>query len=285
MSTSREDPRDPELERALSRVGRPAARAAFKAELRARFLAVDPDLRDELYLRRAAPPRAVEPQRRPWTSLVLAAAAAALLIVVFALRPRGPGWRLVDPGPGGHGLVRIDGRSIRTDDREALSAALVEATSFRTGEQGLRLALGDLMLVELGPETEISLSSSDKRGRAEPISIAASRGALRLITGPGFAGSQVTIGTGDLALRVTGTAFSVDVLEGVPGPGTCVCCLEGSIEMRPTHATGRTQLVTGGRMCIVHGDDARPETWGEVYEPHAAPLRELDRIARELWRQ
>jgi ferric-dicitrate binding protein FerR (iron transport regulator) len=291
---------DVEIERALACVPRPAAAAEFKARLRSRFLDVDPDLRAEASLgpaahsseARARGPmaggaggaggaRADDVWRRRFVSLSVIAAAAAVLLALFVLRPRGPRWQVLDGT--GAGIAKIDGSPVDTSNRVALADALAGATTLESGTGLLRLRLGDLYLLELDPHSRVALSALDKHSRAEPLSLRAERGALRVQTGPAFPGSSMRVSTSELDLRVTGTAFAVDLLDSATEQGTCVCCLEGSVEVRSASKIPDARAISAGAMCVVFRDKKAPPLWGEVVEPHARPLRALEEVARTIW--
>ena len=279
MSGPLEEPFDAEVERVLVAVPRPAARAAFRAEVRRRFLEVDPDLRvgpPVAALRPLPTPRELW-RRRALTGAAIATA-AALLLLLFALRPRGPRWSLLEASPGA--VVRVDGTPRRAEEPQRLEDALLGAQAIESVEGTLRLRLGDLYLLELAPGTSLRLASLDRAARAEPLAIHAERGSVRVRTGPGFAGSQMRVSTENLDLRVVGTTFGVDLT----GHGTCVCCLDGSVEVRAEDVIRDPSALRAGSRCVVDDDKSRGADWGPVHEPHAEPLRALEAAAREIWR-
>jgi ferric-dicitrate binding protein FerR (iron transport regulator) len=268
---------DAEVERALLALPRPAARAPFRAGLRRRFLEVDPDLR----VGEPAPPPPPASPHEVWRRRALKvgaiAAAALVLLVLFELRPRGPRWSVIEASPGA--IVRVDGTPRRADDAAALEEALVGAEAIESEAGTLRLRLGDLYLLELGPGTALRLSTLDRAARAEPLAIRAERGSVRVRTGPAFAGSRMRVSAPNLDLRVVGTTFAVDRLEH----GTCVCCFEGTVELVAGGVIEDPSPLGPGRFCIVDDDEARGAQWGDVHGPHAEALRELETAARAIW--
>ena len=236
---------DIEIERALSTVPRPVARAEFKHRLRARFLAVASESSQE--------PATSPSLRRRMLRLGAVAAAAAVLLVLFAVRPRGPRWTIADPDVAS--TVFVDGESLRTDQRSEIEKKLADARIVETTDRPLRLRWDKDFVIELAERSRIEISALDK---SEPFALRAELGAVRVVTGAAFAGSHMRVSTSDLDLRVTGTAFAVDLLDAEKG--TCVCCLRGAVEVRSA-VISEPRSIPEGEMCIVWRDKSVNPKW------------------------
>jgi hypothetical protein len=282
---------DPALERALRGVEPAQARAGFRAELRQRFLdvsqlapgphaAVDAAgparaVQDRAAQDRANQGRATQgrelgreaghaaPRRRIALLVAPLAAAAALVLFLLLDRPRPRVWEVLDGTSAG--VCLVDGRRFDTREREPLCEALASASEIDSLDATLRLAVRDEALVELAPRTRVSAARFSAAGA---WTLRADEGSLRIATLPGFRGRGLTVHTPDLDVRLSGTALAVDVEP----QGTCVCCLEGTLDCRPDGC--EPGPVASGAMCFGYRD-RRPAARGAAYEPHVAPLREL----------
>jgi ferric-dicitrate binding protein FerR (iron transport regulator) len=269
------EPRDRDTERLLQSAAAPKARPEFRSNLRQRFLAgaaaAPPDdvLHDEL-------PRAARsgPARnwKPWIALACAAGVAALL---WLTKPAPRHWQLL---PGSHATaVRIDGTTFPSAEADLIGSALNDARSIAAEGGSLRLSYRDQYAIELPAGARVELAAFGNTGGVDPYALAAHGAAVRLVTGPGFAGHALRVQLGDASLHVTGTAFAIDDCPD----GVCVCGLEGRIGV--LRKGEQDAPLEAGKQCW-YPKAGGPLTWGEAHEPHLAPVRELERAARERWK-
>lgn len=255
---------DEALERALRLVAPPAARPAFKTELRARFLAAE-GAREPAP---AAPIDAARDSRRgtasasgrdaaggdagnagdagrdtvrrrfPFVPFVVLAAAAAVVAMFFAVGESVQPWRVIDAR--GNGSVVVDGIEIDPDDAARFERALGSARSIDTRGRDLRIVRGEEVVLDLASGTRLAQMRFPAAG---PYSLFADAGSLRVATGASFGGRSLRVQTRDLDLDVVGTVFAVDVEDG----GSCVCCLEGRVAVQPK-SDAASRPVEPGRM-------------------------------------
>jgi hypothetical protein len=299
MSSAR-DPRDDaaraaevpaDLVRLLQHVQRPAARPEFRATLREAFLAgaaaagpVDARTAPERTVpARTAPvhtaPARTAPARtapvhtapvRPRRHLLLLAgaltAAAVIVLILQLTRTRAPLW--IIHGSSTADSIVVDGIAMTLGDGERLTRAISTARELEVHGGPLRLCVRDETWIELADGTRLSQMQFAAAG---PYRLRADRGSVRIATLPAFAGRGLRIVTPDLDASVTGTAFAVDVNDEC----SCVCTLEGSVDVQPDSQKTATP-VTAGHRCLVYRDrDRGPVEWQSAFEQHLAPVRAL----------
>lgn len=270
------EPRDRELERLLEFARRPAAAEGFRARLRGEFLSstgtpIGADPNDETT---TPAPRRVQPRSRifPFVWPLVVAASIAFLVFFVLSRDANLRWRVI--GVGGGGDYVVDGRRIHSSEMPRLLDAIQTAREIETFEAGLRLQLGDEIVVELGPKTRVSQLSFPP---AQSYSVYTNTGSLRMTTGPGYA-NRMRVLTDDLEMVVVGTTFGVDVEE----KGTCLCCTAGTVKCDARDGRGMLP-VEAGHMCFAFHSGAKP-MWGDVVKVHAEPLEKLASFAHSAWK-
>lgn len=262
------EPRDRELERLLASARRPAARPAFRSDLKERFLAGP-----ELAPSRAAPgvsaPRRPAPLGRvfPFVWPLVVAASITFLVVYVMRRDATMRWRVV--GVDGGGQYVVDGARVHSSEGTRLLDLVQTAREIETFDAGLRLQLNDELVLELAPRTRVSELSFPP---ANPYTIHSGAGSVRVTTGPGFA-NRLRLLTNDLEMAVVGTTFGVDI----EADGTCLCCLSGTVKCDARDGKGMLPL-PAGRMCFAY-NTGKPSLWGEAPGVHTDPLQKLQAFA------
>lgn len=258
------EPRDRELERLLSRAERPVASPAFRERLRDEFLGPEVVQR----VQRPAPRTRIFPFVWP----LVVAASVAFLIYFVMTRDANLRWRVVGVDGGGEYLV--DGRRVHSSEGPRLLDLVQTAHEIETHEAGLRLQLGDELVMELGPRTRVSQLSFPA---ASSYAAFTHTGALRLTTGPGFQ-NRLRVMTDDMETVVVGTTFGVDV----ESDGTCLCCVAGTVKCDARDGRGLVPT-EAGRMCYAYHSGRKP-LCGEVVPVHAEPLEKLKAFAAGAWK-
>jgi len=204
------------------------------------------------------PPAAV--RGFPWKTALQFAFVFVLVLgawLVFELR--GPTWKLVSVS--GHGQIQVNGETADVDDAVRLGRLLEAHASIRVGaDASLTLVAGDLLLLELAPDTELTLPASLSRVFSGSPESVLRHGELRLMTGPGFSGRSFAVRTAEGRTELTGTVLSVYEGDGF----TCVCVWEGTARIGKDAA--RMEAVSAGfRKVMFHGD--KPSLVTDI-EPH-----------------
>jgi ferric-dicitrate binding protein FerR (iron transport regulator) len=263
------------MERALALVPRPAPRPEFLRDLRTQFMNV-------AAAQTAAPTHAARPKRTQartripvWAIAAGILAVAASALAVFALRgPGGARWTPVDGRTPRSPLI-VDGRSVAPHELADAIADPAVAHTIITGPEGLWLWLDGSVCCEIAPDSEVEVGPIPRDGAS--LVIVARKGTLRACTADQFVGSRMDVKTPQLDLVVTGTAFAIDIEED----GTCVCCLEGQVVMKPLRPGEKPWAVDSGRMCRIYSDQRAPR-WDEMNATHRGPLEQFDEEADEL---
>lgn len=285
---SKSESRDPEMERLLAHAAQPKASPAFRADLKARFLAVPtaniaestaptadhPDSRPVANEPGARGPIRERTRLFPFVWPLILAASVAFILNFFMSRDAHLRWRVV--GTDGGGDYIVDGRRMHSSETGRLLDAVQTAHEIETMESGLRLQLNDDLVLELGPKTRVSSLSFPA---AHMYSIYANTGSLRITTGPTFDGNRLRVLTDDIETAVVGTTFAVDV----ESKGTCLCCLSGVVKCDARDGRGM-QPTEAGKMCFAHHSGQKP-IWGDAVSKHTAPLVTLQSFASALWKK
>jgi ferric-dicitrate binding protein FerR (iron transport regulator) len=255
----REPRPDSDLQRMLDAAETPPVRAEFRERLRRDFVR---------NLDASAPVAATAPRRSsvfPWAAWVAGAIAAGVLAVWWTRAsdpPQARGLELVERPPAG---LRVDGAPLIP------GAALLSGARLSTAAESVRLRVAGVYVMELGPHTSATLARGF--GDDDPsIELTLASGSLRVVTGAHFAPRRFTVKAPDAEVLVIGTEFGIDVDEA---QGTCVCCNEGSIEVRPRGSPSVERLVAGG-MVYCFASDMAPML-GEAKAQHLRPITELRR--------
>lgn len=151
----------------------------------------------------------------------------------------------------GNGIILVG----QTESRAAeLDGRIIPAGStLRTGPQGgVVLALGREVILEMGPETQVTLDSRRRGLSGHRLIATVDRGTTMGSTGPDFAGMDLQ--TREAAIEVRGTTFAV-IQES---DYTCVCLLEGTIEVTPT-GLGAAHRVSSHSRYVVYADGGAPQ--------------------------
>lgn len=250
MSEDAMTPREREVQALVRELPEVRADAAFAAKLRADF--VSGTLAD-----------AVEPPEEPGVlsfpggRFAIGLAAAAVLAGLVMIFNHGPSWTLT--GTSGSGTVVVAGTEVDAGDTAALEKLLHAGATVRlSGDAQLDLALPGRLEVQVTPGSDVTLPNAPGRWFGRDLAADIRRGELRVVTGPGFAGSLLTVTSPAAMIEVLGTTLAI-----IAAPGTtCVCVLEGEVAM--TDADGRV-MVPGGMRRTVFMDGSDPVE-GEILD-------------------
>lgn len=284
-----------ELREALDSMTTPDPRPEFRSKLRGDFVAgeircsdtlvesalVDwdvPKARDEFrtrcrdaFLAAAAPVPAVAEERgKLLRFLPLAAAAAVLIVLLPELFGGESKWERLEGG-----ALTVDGTTVVDPTGVQLERTLYARGGCGVDKDGEKLLLcyvGSL-LVEADPGTQFSVdeANSDQNN----LSLDLTAGAVRVSGKPGYE-HRIAIRTPDASIVMHGAAIGVDVLGE---RGTCVCCLEGEVEVDPTHPEAPQRSVHSGSSIWIPRDSADIKVLeSEVH--HLDPLEEIRTSAR-----
>jgi hypothetical protein len=275
---------DVEVESALASVARPSARPAFEAELKRQFLSsveptgrIEPASRGPSALSEGAFSDAAAARRRVFLRIGGLIAAGLILTVGFVvMQSPAPRWKVLDLEAGT--VVKLDGKTVPSDDRVVLARALQRAREIEVEKGDLVLQVDDLSLFDLGEGTRVAFAEFDRHDSGASFDVQAMAGRLRARTGPGFRGRTMRVSADVMKVTVTGTAFAVDYEPH----GTCICCLKGDVHVASNALGPNAMPVPPERMCLVY-HDAREPKWGAPPERHAIPLEALERRALEIW--
>lgn len=261
-----------EVERALATVPRHTPRAEFLRELETQFT--------QVHSLRALPVRtSPRPRVSSWAMAAGIAAIAASALAIYGWRssrsmPHSMHWTPV-AGHLPHSTVTVDGRAVPPDELDAAVASETMSHTVVTGTDSVWFQLGEHMVCEMGPGSEVEFGPLSEDGA--PFVIAARKGSLRVCTGESFVGSKLDVKTPDFDLEIVGTSFAIDIDD----EGTCVCCLEGRVVMKAPKAFDETWAVDSGRMCRIYHDERAPK-WDGLSEKHGPALTSFDEEAEDL---
>jgi len=189
---------------------------------------------------------------RPWGPMLAPAAAAAAIVAVALMMNRGPAWQVMDAP--GEGILIVDATPIPLGHRDDLARALRPGARIRlTSTETVDLAIPGQMVVQLTPSTDMILPASAGRWMKRRIRAEVRSGEVRFTTGPDFRGARLHVETPEADVMVTGTTLAV-----IREPhGTCVCVMDGAVEMGPRGGT--MARVEAGRRRFVFSDGRAPE--------------------------
>ncbi len=244
---------------AVRGLDRPVPGAAFRARLRAEFVAGSI---------RPTRPRVVPWHSRPatlWGSAALAAA-AAFLVVTALNRP--PSWSVASVT--GEGLVVVDGVPVPTAHAADLARRLRPGALVHT-PAGVEIEIESrgVMAVQFSPATQASVPNVPGRWFDRAAAAEIRSGELRVATGAGFRGARFDLRTPEARIEVAGTTFAV-ICEPA---GTCLCVMEGVVKMG-ARAGGPMHEVTPGRRRFMFADGREDEA-AAMRETEHGPLGEM----------
>lgn len=198
----------------------------------------------------------------------VAAAVSVLAVAGYALN-RGPSWAMF--GASGMGVAVIDGLPVPMNHHEDLRRRLKPGVRLRipAGSQ-LMLAVPGQMAFQVTPGTDVTLPAPPGRWFGREIRGEVRGGVLRIVTGERFHGARLTLTTPEARVRVTGSTLAV-ICEP---EGTCVCVLEGVVEV------GRQE---GAMATVARGE--RRFVYNDSRDPEIAPMRELESFELTALRQ
>ncbi len=271
---------DPEVESALASVMRPKARPEFRESLRRRFCSASGEARAVPPLE-SFPEPGLEPgaaRRRTILRVggLLAAAAIAVIGYVFLASPA-PRWKVIELGDGS--VVKIDGQAFPVEDRDALARALQNAKEFEVEKGDMLLQVENLALFDISEGTRVAFEGFDPRGSGVEYELRVPSGRLRGVTGPAFHGHKMKVDADLFQGTIVGTAFAVDY----EAHGTCLCCLDGVVEMDCSTLHSH-EPIPSHKMCLIYRDGVTPPKHGENPDKHRAPLQALEDRAHAIWR-
>ena len=284
-----------QIETSLQNLRYPAARAEFKADVRAAFLAdaqatgpaddqadllqpAAPSLSGARVRRGPRPTRSLSTGPFSWqVSAGLLAVAAAVVLMLWipegtpeAPAPIGtPTWSLARGE-----AIEINDELVPASDSEWLSRALTEARTVSTQEgQTATLRLRDE--VRFGLESASSLTLPiDVTGAdpAEDLAFSLTSGTVHLMTRDGYAGAAIVVETPHAKVRIRASVLSVDVLDG---EGSCICVSDGEAEVEILTGDQPKVTVKAGNTCFVfesNGSKMEGVSKGLVKDGHLEPL-------------
>lgn len=284
MQPDRQTWTDEALERELTQLPLPAASIAFREELRSRFVGSAAVKRQGSLPvlgspgpRAQAQPLGVGPESRHvparrriiWGSLLAAALVAAL--GYLAWRPEPPrSMTFAISALRADATVLVDGQLVSVP---TLAPFVLPAHAERvvTRDLTVRLRVGNHAILECPPGTDLGILRMPTTSDARPsFQLALYSGSLRVVTGPAFPNSALSIATKDARLEVVGTQFVVELRPD----GTCICCREGSVQVFPKGSPRDSFLVVPQTQHLVLRESGEVERM-ELDMSHAEPLVRL----------
>ena len=240
---------------------------AFAAHLRQEFVR-------DASAKASAPIVSLKPRRSGQALLVGALAMAAALAVVWTAN-RGPSWGV--HATTGSGAIRMDEWAVDAADRAGVMRRLHPGVAIEVPENAqLDLELPGIALFQVTGGTRMVLPASPGRWFGRAVSGRVEAGELRIATGPGFRGSNLTFVTATAEVRITGTTLAILA----PPEGACVCVFEGRAEMRDS-VHGMAPVIEGTRRVVFR--DARAPLTEPIRPMESAKLGMLrEEAARTL---
>ncbi|MCA8979318.1 MAG: hypothetical protein H6831_03185 [Planctomycetes bacterium] len=299
MTPASDPPFDPELPRelreALDSMTTPDPRPEFRSKLRGEFVAGEircsdtmveaaladwdvPPANDDFrarcraaFLSSAAPvPVAAGERGKLLRFLPLAAAALIAALLIPELFGKDEGWEKLGGGP-----IAVDGVTVSEPTAEELDRLLRVRGSCRVDRDGEKVLFryeGGL-LVEADPGTDFVVL--DPKSNDTALSLELRDGALRVSAKPEFR-RKVAIETLDGTFVLRGQAIGVDLMGE---RGTCVCCLEGEVDVDPrVEGVPDYRVGSGSSIWLPRDSDEIKLMDREVH--HADSLQQIRESAR-----
>jgi len=228
-----------------ARAPAPAPRAEARRRARLAFLSAVA----------SAPP--APPRSRSFRAAVWLAAAAAIVLVTLFL-PAPDRWRVhLD------GAVVLEGEDFGPGHEDRLGAELEQSGWLETRAARARLALGEVLELELLPGTALHVPPLVELDGLAPLDFELARGEAFVRTRGAWPGNPIRIRTDLAEVLLTGTTVGVLADEA----GTCVCVAEGRVTV--TSARGVEELAAQGSLRLFHDTSMAPKL--EPFPPALAP--------------
>jgi ferric-dicitrate binding protein FerR (iron transport regulator) len=250
---SGDDAAEAEFERwlAVQPVAGLPARPEFRTRLRGRFLGQEE--------------RAPRPGRLRRFGIPLLAAAAIVAVTLFFPEPVRWKARLTSP-------VRLAGADYGVDAAGRMAVDLEGSGTLESLEGTVRVALGDVLELELRPGSELTFPMLPELDGVSPVSFQLSGGEMYVAARPGWPGNPIEVRTKSANVMLSGTTVGVLVDEH----GTCVCVAEGKARV----SGGAMDMpVLAGNSCYLFADPTTTPEWSEFPpdeelggNPHVASL-------------
>lgn len=190
----------------------------------------------------------------PWMRVGLALASAAVMFFVVVGLNHGPQWQVRSIS--GEGVAVIDGRPVALDHHDEIARMIRPGSRVRVPDGAdIVLASAGCMALDLTSGTDAVVPASPGRWFGRSVSTEVQSGTLRITTGARFHGAHLSVQTPAADVRVVGTTLAV-ICES---EGTCVCVLEGSVEVGARGGGPRVEVPHGERR-YVYLDERPPET-------------------------
>lgn len=246
---------------AIRSSGEVRADAAFRERLKREFSSGT--------IAEPAVPREATPVRSfpRWAWALVPVAAVILLFAIFFPRTSAPVWSV--QAVHGEGRIEIEGQALATGEPELVARALDAGGLVRLAEEvALDLRLDDRLILALAEGSEVTLPAPLGRGSSGPLVSEVHHGELKIMTGPGFPGTEMHILTAEGRTEITGTIISVYKGDGY----TCVCVLQGTALI----GADETQLeeVSEGNLMVMF-EDGSPPIVADIEAGHVTDLREF----------
>jgi len=225
----------------------------------------------------AKKPRTRAPGSRPVVSLnprrsnrlATFAFAAVVVLMLFGYGVQAPHpWRMTSVhDPFGDVRGRVD-RSV---------GSVIPAGRLDTPEFGeFELALGNSLRLRMAPCSGIVLPRPPRRWNPEDMTISVLHGELFASTGGDKLPAAIEVVTDVLSARITGTTFAVFKIPDA----TCVCLLEGSVQITPT-VGGSTTIEVPVESKVLVFNDGRPHEIVPIDDMERSKLQMLRDRARQ----
>lgn len=250
---------DTTVETALASWDAPPARPEFRAACREAFVSAS-----------VAQSAAVPERGKLLRFLPLAAAAAVLLLLLPELFGDESKWERLEGGS-----LTVDGTTVVDPTGATLERTLQARGGCGVEKDGEKLLLRYVgsLLVEADPGTRFSVNAAQTDDNNLSLDLTA--GAVRVSGKPGYE-HRIAIRTPDASIVMRGEAIGVDVLGD---RGTCVCCLDGDVQVDPVHPEAANRAVrSGSSIWIPRGSADIKVLEAEVH--HREPLEQVRMSAR-----
>lgn len=224
---------DTMVEAALDEWTAPVASDAFRARCR------------EAFLTAASPAAATVTQRSPLRRfLPLAAAAVAAALIVPELFGRAGDWEQLEGGS-----LAVDGRTV-SDAGPTRAIVRSGSCSVKEGGERVLLCYRKRFLIEADPGAKFTYL--EPRDSTIGLSLSLASGGLR-VSSKSKTNLGVEIRTPDAVVVMRGEAIGLDVFDD---RGTCICCLDGDVEVDPVvEGVDPFLFSSGSSMWLPRGSD------------------------------
>jgi hypothetical protein len=205
-------------------------------------------------------------KRRGWLR-VLIPVAAAIAVTIGLVFNGGPTLELSDIT--GDGSVTVDGKVFQTTDREGIAGAIRPGASVALSEGvDIDLVYEQTAVFQLS-SAAATIPRSPGKWFGKSIESRVEIGELRILTGPGFKGSKMSIETPEGQIVITGTLVSVFR----DGEVTCVCVHQGTAAVGID--AGDMQDIPAGKRKVMYADGTPPIVT-DIAPPHMDHLVEFE---------